>query len=56
MVYGMDIVPWVDNTSFQFNSKMMEEPVIISLTRSMISKAYSTAAGGLTPDATFAHI
>ena len=52
----MDIVPWVDNTSFQFNSKMMEEPVIISLTRSMISKAYSTAAGGLTPDTTFAHI
>merc|ERR1711957_959304 len=41
MVYGMEIVPWVDNTSFQVNSKLMEEAVIIPLPRSMIPRAYS---------------
>ena len=52
----MNIVPWVDSTSFQVNSKEMEEPVIIHLTRSMISKEYPAAAGGSTSDATFANI
>ena len=47
MVYGMEIVPWVDNTSFQVNSKLMEEAVIISLPRSMIPKAYPIADGGV---------
>merc|ERR1712166_1451592 len=37
----MEIVPWVDNTSFQVNSKLMEEAVIIPLPRSMIPRAYS---------------
>merc|ERR1711957_382904 len=38
---SMEIVPWVDNTSFQVNSKLMEEAVIIPLPRSMIPRAYS---------------
>jgi len=39
MVYGMEIVPWVDNTAFQVASKILEENVIIPLPRSMIPKA-----------------
>merc|ERR1711957_344652 len=39
MVYGFELVPWVDNTSFQVNSKLMDEEVIIPLPRSMIPKA-----------------
>ena len=52
----MDIVSWNDNTSCQVNSEVIEEPVIIPLTRSMISKGNPTAAGESTPDATFANI
>jgi len=39
MVYGMEIVPWVDNTAFQVNSKLMEEAIIIPLSRSLIPQA-----------------
>merc|ERR1719162_786911 len=42
MVYGMEIVPWVDNTAFQVASKILEENVIIPLPRSMIPKATTT--------------
>jgi len=44
MVYGMEIVPWVDNTSFQVNSKLMDEAVIIPLPRSMIPRAYTNTS------------
>jgi len=40
MVYGMEIVPWVDNTAFQVNSKLMEEAIIIPLSRSLIPVAF----------------
>jgi len=42
MVYGMEIVPWVDNTAFQVASKILEENVLIPLPRSMIPKATTT--------------
>jgi len=42
MVYGFEIVPWVDNTSFQVNSKLLDEEVIIPLPRSMIPRASQT--------------
>jgi len=42
MVYGFEIVPWVDNTSFQVNSKLLDEEVVIPLPRSMIPRASQT--------------
>jgi len=40
MVYGVEIVPWVDNTAFQIASKLLEESVEIPVPRSLIPKAY----------------
>jgi len=39
MVYGIEIVPWVDNTAFQVASKLLDEEVEIALPRSLIPKA-----------------
>merc|ERR1711957_860114 len=39
MVYGIEVVPWVDNTGFQVESKLLEEEILIPLPRSMIPKA-----------------
>jgi len=39
MVYGFELVPWVDNIAFQIASKVMDEEVIIPLPRSLIPKA-----------------
>ena len=40
MVYGVELVPWVDNTSFQIASKLLQESVEIPVPRSLIPKAY----------------
>jgi len=55
MVYGMELVPWVDNISFQIASKIMDEEVIIPLPRSMIPKVYVTAASATTPEPVWAN-
>ena len=39
MVYGMEIVPWVDNTAFQVASKILDENINIPLPYSLIPKA-----------------
>jgi len=39
MVYGMEIVPWVDNTAFQVASKLLDENINIPLPYSMIPRA-----------------
>jgi len=39
MVYGIEIVPWVDNTEFQVASKLSDANVVIPLGRSLIPKA-----------------
>jgi len=39
MVYGIEVVPWVDNTGFQVESKLLDELVLIPLPRSMIPRA-----------------
>lgn len=40
MVYGIEVVPWVNNVSFQVASKLLEENVEIPVTRSLIQKSY----------------
>jgi len=47
MVYGIEIVPWVDNTAFQVASKVLDEEVEIEVPRSLQRKAVNQAA----PDA-----
>ena len=40
MVYGMEIVPWVENTAFQVNSNLADEAIEIPLVLSLIPRAY----------------
>ena len=40
MVYGMEIVPWVENTAFQVAANILDESIEIPLPRSMIPRAY----------------
>lgn len=40
MVYGIEVVPWVDNPSFQVASQIHDETLQIPLARSLIPKAY----------------
>ena len=40
MVYGIEVVPWVNNLSFQANSRMGDEDIIMPMPRSLIPKAY----------------
>jgi len=51
MVFGIEIVPWVDNTAFQVASKLLDEEVEIPLPRSLIPKALLTT--DRTPITTF---
>jgi len=51
MVFGMEIVPWVDNTAFQVASKLLDEEVEIPLPRSLIPKSLLRA--DRTPITTF---
>jgi len=44
MVYGFELVPWVDNIAFQIASKVMDEEVIIPLPRSLIPRAQTPVA------------
>lgn len=39
MVYGMEIVPWVDNTAFQVASRVLDEEVEVTIPRSLIPRA-----------------
>lgn len=49
MVYGIEIVPWVDNVQFQVEAKLHEENVEIPIPRSLIPKAIASDGS----DATF---
>ena len=40
MVYGMEVVPWVDNTAFQVASKLLDENIEIPMARSLIPLAF----------------
>ena len=40
MVYGMEIVPWVENTAFQVASNLLDEAIEIPLVRSLIPRAF----------------
>eukprot|EP00551_Chaetoceros_affinis_P016506 CAMPEP_0203696336 /NCGR_PEP_ID=MMETSP0091-20130426/7567_1 /ASSEMBLY_ACC=CAM_ASM_001089 /TAXON_ID=426623 /ORGANISM="Chaetoceros affinis, Strain CCMP159" /LENGTH=630 /DNA_ID=CAMNT_0050568087 /DNA_START=8 /DNA_END=1900 /DNA_ORIENTATION=+ len=39
MVYGMEVVPWVDNSAFQVESKLLDDNILIPVPRSLIPKA-----------------
>jgi hypothetical protein len=38
MVYGVELVPWVDNTAFQVASKLLQSDVSVPMPRSLIPK------------------
>jgi len=40
MVYGIEVVPWVDNTSFQVAAKIEDQVLIVPMPRSVIPKAF----------------
>ena len=40
MVYGMEVVPWVNNLAFQVAAKVAEENVIIPMPRSLMARAF----------------
>ena len=40
MVYGMEVVPWVDNTAFQVASRLLEEDIEVPIPRSLIPKMF----------------
>ena len=40
MVYGMEIVPWVENTAFQATSNIADETIEVPLSLSLIPRAY----------------
>jgi hypothetical protein len=41
MVYGIEVVPWVNNAAFQVESKILENDIVIPISRSLIAKADS---------------
>ena len=43
MVYGMEVVPWVNNLAFQVAAKIGDENILIPLPRSMIPKSFRTS-------------
>merc|ERR1711957_922831 len=45
MVYGMEIVPWVDNTAFQVASRVLDEEVEVTIPRSLIPRALLSETG-----------
>ena len=40
MVYGMEVVPWVENTVFQISTGLADEVVELPLAKSLIPRAY----------------
>jgi hypothetical protein len=40
MIYGIEVVPWVDNSSFQVASRVLDESIQVPLPRSLIKLAY----------------
>ena len=40
MVYGMEVVPWVENIAFQVESGLQDEAIEVPLPRSLIPRAY----------------
>lgn len=38
MVYGIELVPWVDNTAFQVASKLLQADIYVPMARSLIPK------------------
>lgn len=52
MVYGIEVVPWVNNASFQVESKILENDIVIPISRSLIPKADggNCKLGHLVPD------
>ena len=43
-VYGIEVVPWVDNTSFQVAARLLDEVIETPLPRSLIPKAISISS------------
>lgn len=41
MVYGVEIVPWVDNVNFQVDAQLSDEVIEVPLVRSLIPRAYN---------------
>lgn len=39
MVYGMEVVPWVENTVFQVAANLLDESIVIPLSKSLIPRA-----------------
>jgi len=39
MVHALEVIPWVDNTAFQTNSKFLDEYIALPVPRSLIPKA-----------------
>ncbi len=44
MVYGMEVVPWVNNAAFQVEAKLNDDDIIIPVSRSLIPRV--TTSGG----------
>ncbi len=40
MVYGIEVLPWVDSSTFQVASGLLDDDIIIPVARSMIPKSY----------------
>jgi hypothetical protein len=54
MVYGIEIVPWVDNTAFQVASKLLQEDISVPMPRSLIPKALLKGSAKMAdPDTVF---
>ena len=45
MIHGIELVPWVDNPSFQIASKILTEDLVIPMPRSLIAKAIANRNG-----------
>ena len=41
MVFGVEVVPWVDNVNFQVNAKLHTENIEVPLARSLMPRAYN---------------
>lgn len=42
MVFGVEVVPWVDNVQFQVNAKVQDLSIEVPLSRSLIPRAYNS--------------
>ncbi len=48
MIYGIEVVPWVNNVAFQAAAKLQDENIVIPLPRTLIPKAYKISDGSTT--------